>query len=224
MTAVATKDVRRVGVRLDPRLAGLCGMLAGPVFVTTVVLLTVAEYPFLKAAGWTVFGHNPIPYPSYTARGEFGYVQTANFALTGLLVLGLVRGLAAHLHGKAGAAGRVLLTLGGMAVSTSAFTTDRVPGPVSWHGAIHMGSFLVVLLGTVLGSLFAGLALRHEPGWRRWGTGTAWFALWQVAVFTVGGRLQSGDASFYVFLLGLFGWLAATGWRLRQQPSSRPAR
>src|SRR5690349_24509938 len=139
MTAVATKDVRRVGVRLDSRLAGLCGMLAGPVFVTTVVLLTVAEYPFLRSAGWTVFGHNAIPYPSYTARGEFGYVQTANFAVTGLLVLGLVLGLAVHLHGRSGVAGRVLLTLGGMAVSTSAFTTDRVPGPVSWHGAIHMG-------------------------------------------------------------------------------------
>lgn len=224
MTAVATKDVREVGGRLDARRAGLCGMLAGPVFVTTVVLVTIAEYPFLRAAGWSVFGHNPVPYPSYTARGEFGYLQTANFAITGLLVLGLVQGLSAHLHRWSGVVARVLLTLGGIAVSTSAFTTDRVPGPVSWHGAIHAGSFLVVLLGTVFGMLFAGLALRHEPGWRRWGTGTACFALWQAAAFLVGGRLQSGDVSFYVFLLGLFGWLAATGWRLRQQPSSRPAR
>ena len=213
-----------MGVRLDSRVAGLCGMLAGPVFVTTVVLLTIAEYPFLEAAGWSVFGHNSIPYPSYTARGEFGYVQTANFAITGLLVLAFVQGLSAHLHRWTGVVARVLLMLGGVAVSTSAFTTDRVPGPVSWHGAIHAGSFLAVLLGTVLGALFAGLSLRHEPGWHRWGTGTALFAVWQVAAFAVGGRLQSGDVSFYVFLLGLFAWLAATGWRLRQQPSSRPAR
>jgi Protein of unknown function (DUF998) len=222
MTAVATE---RVGaVRVDSRLAGLCGLAVGPVFVTTVVLLTVAEYPFLKAAGWSVFGTNPIPYPSYTARGEFGYVQTANFAVTGLLVLGLVQGLAAHLHRWTGVVGRLLLTVGGLAICASVFTTDRVPGPVSWHGAIHRGAFLGVLLGTVFGMLFAGLALRHEPRWRRWGTGTALLAGWQAAMFLVGGGLLPGDSSFYLFLIGLFGWLAATGWRLRQQPSSRPAR
>lgn len=223
MTAVATDD-RVGGLRVDARLGGMCGMAAGPVFLTTVVLLTIVEYRFLKAAGWSLFGANPIPYPSYTARGELGFVQTANFAVTGLLVLALVQALAAHLHHWKGVVGRVLLTVAGLAISASAFTTDRVPGPVTWHGAIHRGAFLGVLLGSVLGMLFAGLALRTEDAWRRWGTATAVLAGWQAVVFVVGGDVLPGDTSFYVFLLGVFGWLGATGWRLAQQPSSRPAR
>lgn len=195
-------------------LAGRAGMVAGPVFLTTVVLLTAAEWGFLHRAGWTVFGVNKIPYPSYTALGPYGYVQVANFFITGLLVLALVQGISLHLHRWTGRTGRVLLTLAGIAVCTSAFRTDAVPGPVSWHGAVHAGSFVVVALCSTFGLLFAGLSLRREPGWREFGTGTACLAAWQVLVFTVGGGLLPGDANFYVFLLGLFGWFFAAGRRL----------
>ena len=195
-------------------LAGRAGMLAGPVFLTTVVLLTAAEWGFLHRAGWTVFGVNKIPYPSYTALGPYGYVQVANFFVTGLLVLSCVQGLGAHLHWWTGKAGRVLLTVAGIAVCTSAFRTDVVPGPVSWHGAIHAGSFVVVAAGSTFGLLFAGLGLRREAGWRAFGTVTACLAGWQVLVFTVGGVLLPGDANFYLFLLGLFGWFFAAGRRL----------
>jgi len=195
-------------------LAGRAGILAGPVFLTAVVLLTAAEWGFLHRAGWTVFGVNKIPYPSYTALGPYGYVQVANFFVTGLLVLALVQGLAAHLHRWTGVTGRVLLTLAGIAVCTSAFRTDPVPGPMSWHGTVHALSFAVVAAGSTFGLLFAGLGLRHEAAWRRFGTATALLAGWQVLVFTVGGAVLPGDANFYVFLLGIFGWFFAAGRRL----------
>jgi hypothetical protein len=51
--------------------------------------------------------------------------------------------------------------------------------------------------------------LRREPGWRAFGTATACLAGWQVLAFTVGGGLLPGDANFYLFLLGLFGWFFA---------------
>lgn len=197
-------------------LAGRAGMLAGPVFAGIVVLVTALEWGFLHRAGWTVFGANRIPYPSYTALGPYGYLQVANFFVTGLLVLTLIQGLSAHLHRWSGVTGRVLLTLAGIAVCTSAFRTDVVPGPVSWHGAIHTGSFVVVAVGSTFGLLFAGLGLRRQPGWRAFGTVTACLAGWQVLVFTVGGGLLPGDANFYVFLLGIFGWFFATGRRLAQ--------
>jgi hypothetical protein len=195
-------------------LAGRAGMLAGPIFITAVVLLTAVEWGFLHRAGWTVLGDNKIPYPSYTALGRYGYVQVANFFLTGLLVLALVQGLSAHLHRWSGTLGRLLLTLAGIAICTSAFRTDHVPGPVSWHGAIHAISFVVVVAGSTFGLLFAGLSLRREPGWRSFGTATASLAAWQLLMFTIGGGVLPGDANFYLFLVGLFGWLFAAGRRL----------
>ena len=204
-------------------MAGRAGMLAGPLFLAVVVVLTAAEWGFLHRAGWTVFGTNKIPYPSYTALGPYGYVQVANFFVTGLLVLGLVSGLSRHVSGWTGVVARGVLTLAGLAVCTSAFRTDPVPGPWSWHGTIHAISFLVVAAGSTLGLLFAGLSLRRNPRWRTFGTATALLAGWQVLVFTVGGGLLPGDTNFYLFLLGLFGWFFATGRRLSRGTAVRPA-
>lgn len=201
-------------VRDTQAMAGRAGMLAGPLFLSVAVLLTAAEWDFLHRAGWTVFGANKVPYPSYTALGPYGYVQVANFFLTGLLVLALVTGLSRHLSGWTGGTARVLLTLAGLAFCTSAFRTDHVPGPWSWHGTIHAISFVVVAGGTTFGMLFGGLSLRRSPQWRGFGTATACLAVWQVLVFTVGGGVLPGDTGFYLFLLGLFGWFFAAGRRL----------
>jgi len=199
------------------RVGGWCGLVAGPLWVGVVAVLTVVEYRFLTRAGWSLFGENKIPYPSYTARGPYGLAQTLNFAVTGILVVLFVAGLAAHLRRWTGVVARALLGLAGLAITASAFTTDRVPGPTTWHGAVHATSFFVVVLSSTFGLLFAGLSLRSAPGWRRWGTATALLAVWQVLMFTVGGGLLPGDASFYVFVLTLFGWIAATGRRLLHQ-------
>jgi hypothetical protein len=207
-------------VRSSQVVAGRAGMLAGPLFLTVVVLLTAAEWDFLHRAGWTVFGVNKIPYPSYTALGPYGWVQVTNFFVLGLLILMLVSGLARHLSGWTGATGRVLLTLAGLAAATSAFRTDPVPGPTSWHGVIHAISFVVVALGSTLGLLFVGLSLRRTAAWRRFGTATAWLAGWQVLVFTVGGGLLPGDTGFYVFLVDFLGWVYLVGRRLVVQAAT----
>ncbi len=201
-------------------VAGRAGMLAGPLFLTVVVLLTAAEWDFLHRAGWTVFGVNKIPYPSYTALGRYGWVQVANFFVLGLLVLSLVTGLGRHLSGWTGATARVLLTLAGLAAATSAFPTDPVPGPTSWHGVTHAISFMVVAAGSTLGMLFAGLSLRRSAAWRRFGTATAWLAGWQVLVFTVGGGLLPGDTGFYIFLVDFLGWVFLVGRRLVVQDAT----
>lgn len=196
------------------RVGGWCGMLAGPLWVAVVIVLTVVEYGFLTHAGWSLFGENTIPYPSYTARGPYGVAQTLNFAVTGVLVVTFVAGLAPLLRRWSGWLGRALLTVTGLALTTSAFTTDRVPGPATWHGTIHAISFFVVVLSSTFGLLFTGLALRRSPAWRGWGIMTAVLACWQALMFTVGGGLLPGDVSFYLFVLTMFGWIAATGRRL----------
>jgi hypothetical protein len=210
--ATATRETRGSSTRA--RIGGWCGMAAGPLWVGVVAMLTVAEYGFLTHAGWSFLGDNKIPYPSYTARGPYGLAQTLNFAVTGVLVVLFVAGLAPLLHRWTGLVGRSLLTVTGIAILTSAFTTDQVPGPATWHGTVHAVSFFVILVSSTFGLLFAGLALRRAPGWGAWGTITALLGPWQIIVFTVGGGLLPGDVSFYVFVLTLFGWIAATGRRL----------
>jgi len=46
-------------------------------------------------------------------------------------------------------------------------------------------------------------------------------AVWQALMFTIGGGLLPGDASFYLFVLGSFGWISATGRRLAREVTSR---
>ncbi len=210
--------VEQVRAARTRRVAGAAGTIVAPVFVGLAVAVTTLEWGFLHDAGWTVLGTNPVPYPSYTALGRYGLLQELNFFLTGALVVVFVQGLAGHLRRWNGAVARVLLTLVGVAMCTSTFRTDPVPGPTSWHGAIHAVSFFVAVLGSVLGLFFAGTALRREPGWRRWGTGTLAFGVWQVLAFTVVGGLLPGDGGFYVFLLGLLGWFSLTGRRLAGEP------
>lgn len=196
------------------RLGGRAALLAGPLFVGVALLLTWLEWDFLRAAGWRPFGSNEIPYPSYTALGSFGAAQVLSFFVTGLCVVTFAQALGTLLRGKAGVAGRILLTLAGTAIMTSSFRTDRVPGPHTWHGTIHGVSFMLVVLSSVIGMVFTGLALRRVPGWRRWGRVTVWWAPWQVLCFTVLGGILPGDSGFYLFVLGLFGWIFLTGREL----------
>ena len=128
-----------------------------------------------------------------------------------MLVLAFVQALSSRLTGWTGTTGRVLLTLAAVAISTSAFRTDRVPGtPSTWHGYVHTISFVVILTASVLGMVFAGLSLRRRAGWRTWGTVTALLGPWQFVMFAFGGALLPGDTSFYLFILTLFGWILQT--------------
>ncbi|MGN6612719.1 MAG: DUF998 domain-containing protein [Angustibacter sp.] len=212
---MATTLTTTTGPATRADLAARAGLVAGPLFVSVALLLTWLEWDFLHAAGWRPFADNVVPYPSYTALGRFGVLQMVSFFLTGACVVAFVQALGRHLHGRLGAIGRALLTLTGVAIMTSTFPTDRVPVThASWHGVIHAVSFFAVLLTSLLGMLFTGLALRRATGWRRWGTLTAWLPLWQLLCFTVIGGLLPGDSGFYLFVLGLFTWVFATARQL----------
>ena len=210
-----TLSTSSAGQRNRSALTARAGLVAGPLFVSVALLLTWLEWDFLHAAGWRPFASNEVPFPSYTALGRFGVLQMLSFFVTGACVVTFVQALATHLRGRLGLAGRVLLTITGAAMMTSTFPTDRVPvAHASWHGVIHAASFFVVLLSSVLGLVFTGLALRRQAGWRRWGTLTAWLALWQVLCFTVVGGLLPGDCGFYLFVVDLFTWIFLTSRQL----------
>jgi hypothetical protein len=71
-------------------LAGIAGPL---IFTTVAVILTVAEYDFLRGLGWHPIRPTEVNWPSSTALGPYGWIQVANFLIFGLLMLVFAAGL-----------------------------------------------------------------------------------------------------------------------------------
>ena len=126
-----------------------CGLAAGPVFVTTFL-----------AAGATRDGYRPCRHPvSSLALGPRGWLQTANFAVTGSLVLAGTAGL--ELAGDPALSTRVGRALTGAAgaglIGAAVFATDPVSGyppgtpatpvPPSRAGIAHNLAAVPVFLG-----------------------------------------------------------------------------
>ena len=133
--------------RSSTRLLLLCGAIAGPLFIFSVL---VQDY--------TRPGFDPRVYLlSLLSLGDWGWVQIANFVLAGVLNLLYAAGLWRRLHpGRAGTWGPLLIGAYGLGLLVvGVFRTDSAngfpPGVVaptqpSWHGAIHALGGLFVFL------------------------------------------------------------------------------
>jgi Protein of unknown function (DUF998) len=204
----STADTRRVG-----RAAGL---VAGPLFLTVVALLTWAELDDMHRLGWHYTEDNKVPWPSGLALGHLGAIQVVNFAVAGLLVLVFARAFRHELTGRAGRVGGWLLTVLGAALLFSAFPTDHAAAagasPNTWHGKVHSGAFVVVALCSLLAPIFVAVALRRRPGWRGVAAASAAVPVLLIASFVAQNQLH--DIAFTAFLVVIFGWLALLATRL----------
>jgi Protein of unknown function (DUF998) len=116
------------------------GVLAGPVFVLTVL-----------AQALTRDGFDPRRHPlSLLALGDHGWIQITNFVACGVLAFASAFGLRRALRGsRAGTWGPILigtygvgLVWGGVFSADPAYgfpvgTPDGAPEQLSWHGALH---------------------------------------------------------------------------------------
>ena len=204
------------------RRAGLAGAVAGILFPTVVVVTTALEWHYMHDQwGWRLTKETQAAYPSGLSTGPLGFLQIANFAVTGVLVLVFGLGLARTLErGASRVVTRVGLALLGLALMTSAFPTDFFyrpltdHSPVSWHGWIHDVSFYVVMLLGVLPSTIAfALNARRSPVWRRWALPTLVVPL---TLFASLFGVIPAPWGFYLLLLALFVWIGLTGNRLRR--------
>jgi hypothetical protein len=193
------------------QLAARAGIVAGPVFLVTVVILTTLRYDYLRSLGWTILEDHNVPWPSGLALGEHGWAQMLNFAVTGLLVLVFVRALRHELPDRrSGRVASALMTVMAVAMITSAAPTDHdfTASPSTWHGWTHGISFLVIVLCTVVTPLVTARALRGEPRWRP-------LAAVSVAVSLICALslFVPSQVGFFVFLITLFGWISALAVR-----------
>lgn len=197
------------------RTSALAGIVLGPLWLTTVALLTWAEWSYLHSVGWSVADSGGVGYPSATARGPYGAVQVVNFALAGVLMavflVSFRREFRRRLAGRVATVGLGTFALAGL---FNACPTDLPGEPHTWHGTVHLVGFVLTMLGMLVGYSAAGLALRGNPDWRGW-RWLGWTpALLLLIAFTNLGL--TGERGWFVFLVVGFGWSCPMGLRLLQ--------
>ena len=151
------------------RLLLIGGIVAAPLFI---VLWAVQAF--------TREGFRPTFHPlSLLSLGDGGWVQIANFLITGLLLIGAGIGLRRVTARGAGALWVALLIalMGAGLVIAGVFVTDAGAGfpagapegapQMSWHGAVHEVGFVLTQLAFVVVAIV--LAVRfgraRERGW-----------------------------------------------------------
>jgi MFS family permease len=191
------------------RLLLLCGAIAGPLFIFTVLI-----------QDYTRPGFDPRLDPlSLLSLGDWGWVQMVNFALAGVLNLLYAVGLWRRLHpGRAGTWGPILIGAYGLGlILVSLFSTDPSngfpPGAIastgpSWHGAIHAlgGLFVFVVLAATLG-VFVRFFLERKKRW--W----AFYCLASavlIILFFFGSFTSAVLTARFLRLGTLVGWMAAS--------------
>jgi Protein of unknown function (DUF998) len=124
------------------------GIVAGPLFLALWALQAFTRDGFDP-------GRHPI---SLLSLGDLGWIQIANFVVTGALLVACAVGLRQVLHpGRGGTWGpRLVGAVGAGMVLAGVFVTDAGAGfppgapagapKLSWHGALHEVGYLVALL------------------------------------------------------------------------------
>jgi hypothetical protein len=210
-----------------------CGVVAGPLFVTAFVVQGAARPDY-----------DPLRHSvSSLALAEFGWVQSLNFIIAGLLTLAFAAGVRRALRRQQGSTwGPLLIGLWGAGlIGAGIFATDPDSGyppgsPVqilhpSVHGILHdlsAGLGFPALLAAFF--VFARqFAVRGERGWAIYSAmGGAIFAISFVLAFYGFGRTEGLGAVGGLFeriaaICG-FGWLTALAIHLLIKRSTKRAR
>jgi Protein of unknown function (DUF998) len=203
-----------------------CGVVAGPLF------LVVALAQAFTREGFDLRRH-PI---SLLSLGELGWIQIANFVISGLLYLAFAAGLARVLRpGPGGTWGPRLvgalgvgLVMGGMFLTDAGagFPPGAPAGPperVSWHGMVHNLAPILAFNAMIVGCLVLArrFAALRQRGWAAAGAGTAVAVL----VLTWWPDLDGISVRLVVAMAFLYGFLSALGARLlRKLPDPGTAR
>jgi hypothetical protein len=208
-----------------------CGVAAGPVFVAAFLLEGAARD-----------GYRPLRHPvSSLALGSRGWIQVANFAVTGALFLAGAAGLArAGDPGTGSRAAPALIGAAGAGLLASAVcTTDPVSGyppgtpdavsEPSRSGTAHNLAAVPVFLGLPAAALACSARSWRtgHRGFGRYSAGTAVTMLTSMAL-AAGGFSQSprlvrlGGLFQRVSIITGFGWLSVLSARaLRRAPAAR---
>ncbi len=188
-----------------------CGIVAGPLFLTTWLI-----------QAFTREGFDPTYHPlSMLSLGKVGWVQIANFVVTGALYVACAAGMWRVLRpGRGGTWGPILVGLNGIGlIVAGVFVTDAgagfppgapagAPESISWHGLLHEVGFIVATVSW-LAACF--VFVRRFAALKQWGWVAACVAA-PVSVLVIDGwpdldslavRLVIGSAISFGFVTAL---------------------
>lgn len=196
-----------------------CGIVAGPLFVT------VALVQAMTRSGYDL-GRHPV---SLLSLGDLGFVQIANFIVSGALFVACSIGLRRSIDSVWGP--RLVGSLGVGLIVAGIFVTDPgagypigapegAPEFVSWHGIVHEVGFLLAVPGMLIGCVvFARHYMRR--GAKAWAGAAVAAAVSSILI----GAFPSTDGMGYRMLASaavLFAYVAALAVQsLRPIPAVR---
>jgi hypothetical protein len=185
------------------------GVIAGPLYVT--VSLTQA---------FTREGFDPRRHMwSLLANGHLGWIQTANFIVSGLMVLAAAAGVRRALAGRA--ASGLLAGYGLGLVGAAIFRADPAlgfppgtpdgPGTVSWHGMLHLVTASIGFACLIAACVVVGRrrSAAGSRGWAAysWGTGVVFLAGF-LGVASGAGSVAA-NLAFTAAVLVAWAWISA---------------
>lgn len=187
------------------RRLALAGSIGPVLFVVIVFVITLLEWDFLHRLGWHLVQNSTVPYPSSTAMGQYGWLQTLNFIQLGLSIIAIGIGLWRTAAVRVGAG---LVLLAGVGMLLLMFTTDGTTGqPTTWHGGIHALAFLLTLFAELLAAVALAIRLRNNAQWRGVARASIAVPVLIVATFFLGGAVQQAGG-----LIGIISFLVVLGW------------
>jgi hypothetical protein len=201
-------------------LAG--GVIAGPIYVLTAL-----------AQGLTRPGFDLLHYDvSLLSNGDLGWIQIANFLITGLLVIAGAAGMRRVLHGSQGGTwGPLLIGLYGLGlIGAGIFVADPMngfppetpagmPASISWHSMLHLisaalGFFCLIAACFVFARRFA--LLKH-PGWAAYSVATGVIFLAAFAGVATGSSQAPIVIGFWIGVVLAFIWISIMAMQLMDE-------
>jgi hypothetical protein len=193
-----------------------CGIVAGPLFLTVGLAQAVTRDRY-------DLSRHPL---SLLSLGDLGWVQIANFVLTGLLFIACAAGMRRALRpGRGGTWGPLLVGgLGAGLVVAGVFVTDAGAGfppgapegapEMSWHGVLHEVGFALASVGMVAGCL---VFARRFAAVAQWGwVGACVATAVSVVVLVAWPDLDGVSVRLVVASAILYGFVGALAAQLRR--------
>jgi hypothetical protein len=198
-----------MSARQKIRLAAIAGII-GPLLLGSVItLLTLAERDFMTSIGWRLGA--PLDWPSGLALGPYGWLMTAAFLISGLLIIVFAIGLRLSLPRVRLAAISIwLLIFAGIGMIGLISPTDKtILRPLrTWHGILHDSSFVVIGLTLMPAMVLLGFVFLKDERWKNLAVYT-----WITVALAVPTFWMKGFA-FYFFLLAILLWCELISIRL----------
>ena len=198
----------------------VAGTLTGPVF------FVVAIAQILTRPGFDIRRHAI----STLSLGDLGWIQDANFVLTGLLAIAGAVGVRRVLAGgRAGTWGPILLAIFGTGtIIAGIFHPDPglgfppgahagMPATMSWHSSVHQLSFMVSFTAVIAACFVVARRFKAigERGWRLYCLATG---LLTPVLIVLGINVKAWVGVIFALAgAAAMGWISAVIARLRQE-------